>query len=311
MAKKKILLSGAGGSLFPYLFDKLAAYDAYFTDSNPLVKKIYPKQNIIIAPKVSDASFEPFMSDILNDLEIEYYIPLIDEEIPIAHRLSAQNKKIKLISPTLEFCSLCLNKTALMRRLEDLSISVVKTFKPSDINDETKYPIFIKPICGRGSRGIQKIDSKKQLNAYLELSEYKIDELMAQEFLDGDEYTVSVTVNSKNKLLAIVPKLVLQKKGITQNAITVKSDKIEKLAKDIVEKLNPCGSFNIQLKLTEKASVFEINPRFSTTTILTIEAGIDEIALSIEQYEDDKAKFISDFKQGLGLYRTPWSYFYE
>ncbi len=310
MEKKKILISGVGGSLFPYLFDRLDKYESYFTDSNTIVKKIYPNQNIIIVPPVKSSEFEPFMLKTLTDLNVEYYIPLIDEEIPIAHKIAGQIKNLKLISPTLDFCELCLDKNALMGKLAHTGVSNVDTFTVDNIGTR-QYPIFVKPIVGRGSRGVQKIDSNEQLAAYLTLSEYKKNELMAQEYLDGEEYTISVVVNSKNKLLAIVPKLVLQKKGITQNAVTVKSKQIELLTRKIVELLKPCGSFNIQLKIGTKPAIFEINPRFSTTTILTMEAGIDEVGLSIERFDDENVEFIEDFKEGLGIYRTPQSYFYE
>jgi len=311
MGKKKILISGVGGSLFPYFFDKLDDYEAYFTDSNTLLPKIYPNKNIIVAPLIKSDEFEPFMTDILTKFGIDYYVPLIDEEIPVAHKIVTKLGNVRLISPALGFCELCMDKSALMDRLDALGISSVSTFSVDSVDEGTKFPIFAKPITGRGSRGAQKIESCEQMEAYLVLCGYEKDEIMVQEFLDGDEYTVSVVVNTKNRLLAVVPKRIVSKKGITQNAVTVRCDKIEALARRIVEELQPCGSFNIQLMMKDEPLIFEINPRFSTTTVLTVEAGIDELALAIKHFDDENAPYTAKFKEGLGIYRSPQSYFYE
>ena len=51
--KTKLLISGGGGSVFPYLFDKLESnYDVYVMDSDVNVKKLYPTKNIIIVQNI-------------------------------------------------------------------------------------------------------------------------------------------------------------------------------------------------------------------------------------------------------------------
>jgi len=80
---------------------------------------------------------------------------------------------------------------------------------------------------------------------------------------------------------------------------------------DIVEKLNPCGSFNVQLKLyNNEIYIFEINPRFSTTLVLSIAAGVNEIDLVIQNYNKNDVEYISSFKE-MKLIRRWENFFYE
>lgn len=310
--KKKILISGAGGSVFPYLFTLLENdYELYAVDSNMIVKKIYPDKNIIVVPQVKDRDYEITIEDIIKKESIKYYIPLIDEEILKAHALAARLPGLKVISPNNEFVSLCLNKYNLMKVLGEKSISDVKTILGQDFKFEIGFPVFIKPIIGRGSRGIMKICNKEQFDAYFLFNEYRKKDIIVQRCLEGIEYSVSVIVNKLNNIICIVPKKILIKKGITQHAVTEKNKNINALCKKIVQELCPCGPFNVQLKVTKDGvKVFEINPRFSTTSILSCAAGVNEFALSIEHFDDANVREVDSFKEGVFLYRRYESCFY-
>jgi len=304
---KRVLLSGVGGSLFPYLFERLGAkYELFGIDSNPLLKHIYPRHAIAVAPPVSDPHYESFVSDLIVREAIEVYIPLIDEELPKAHRLAREFPNLLLVSPRIDFVSLCLDKLSLMQRLIALELGGSEALRADGYKEEFAYPVFLKPICGRGSRGALKILSKAAFDAYFVLEGYAKEVVMVQPFLEGEEYSVSVVVNQDNKLLSIVPKKILQKRGITISACTQREPAIQKLCERIVALLQPCGSFNVQLKLHQGVpKIFEINPRFSTTTILSMEAGVDEFALMIEG-----ANQVCDFQEGVHIFRRWESHFY-
>ena len=311
--KKRVLMSGAGGSLFPYLFNSLEKkYFIVGIDSNKMVKKTYPNQEILTVPLVLDKAYEETVKGIMEKYRLEYYIPGIDEEIIKAYKIVAGCKGAKLISPQKGFVEFCLDKFALAKELAKQEISNVETFLAKDYDQQLDFPVFVKPRTSRGSRGIRKIANKEQLEAYFHLENYTKEEVVVQEYLDGVEYTVSVVVNNLNKLMAIVPKKVITKRGITQCAVTEKNSAIEKTCRMIVEKLNPCGSFNVQLTVTKKGvQIFEINPRFSTTSILTVEAGINEFDLVMEYFDKEKAPYLDSFKEDLFLFRRWDSVFYK
>ena len=302
---KKILISGVGGSVFPYLFrSQEKGYVIFGMDSNKMIERIYPDQNIISVPLVRDDSYEEAVENIVNNNEIDFYVPLIDEELIKSFNIASRCKNLKLIVPKKTFVELCLDKLNLMRELKRLNISSVETFLSSDYKDQLSFPIFLKPRVGRGSRNTRKITQGDQLKAFFSLENCNMNNFIVQEYLEGTEYTVSVVVNNLNKLIAIVPKRIVTKKGITQCAVTERNSEIDEVCIEIVDKLKPSNPFNVQLKVTQKGvQVFEINPRFSTTSILTIEAGVNELELAIKFFNSEKVDSISSFKEDLCLFR--------
>ncbi|GJM33458.1 MAG: carbamoyl phosphate synthase [Saprospiraceae bacterium] len=312
--KKNLLLSGLGGSLFPYLHHYLQRYyHLFYVDSNQTLSQLYPGLNFFHSPLVTEKAYESLIKEIISSHKIHYYIPLIDEEILFAKNKINGFHDVHVISPQESFVKLCLNKFDLMNKLRDASISNVESYTGANFNWEIKAPIFIKPITGRGSRGIRKIKSPKELNAYYELEPYQPEEIIIQPFLEGTEYTVGVLVNNVNKAIAISSKRIISKKGITIMAVTENNKAIDEVVLKIVDKLKPGGPFNVQLILTpdSEVKIFEINPRFSTTSIMEFEGGLDLFSLYIGNLNQDYQGDIQRPKSGLVLHRRWENCFYE
>jgi hypothetical protein len=124
--KTKILFSGLGGSLFPYLHDRLKGqYDLFYVDNNEYLSYVYPNFNFYKAPVVTDKSYYSLIRKIIDENKIDYYIPLIDEEIIEAKQLEDYNG-IQVITPSVSFCALSMNKFLLMNMLEKEKISCIE-----------------------------------------------------------------------------------------------------------------------------------------------------------------------------------------
>jgi carbamoyl-phosphate synthase large subunit len=314
MSKPRILLSGLGGSLFPYLHEKLEnKYDLFYVDSDSSLKELYPNYNFYAAPLVTDLAYPGFVKNLIKQDSIDIYIPLIDEEIEVAHKIKSEVPKLNLLSPNLSFCRLALRKDLLMRQLDNHNISSIPTWTGDDFKYEEGKDYFVKPISGRGSRGIKKICTERELEAYYILERYSPMEILIQECITGQEYTVGAHINKLNDIVSISSRRVLSKKGITIKAITENNETIENVVGKINEHLKPEGPINIQLYITKDARVkiFEINPRFSTTTIMSYEDGIDEIGLWLEYSEKKYVGKIIRPKENLVLHRRWENVFYE
>jgi len=171
---------------------------------------------------------------------------------------------------------------------------------------------FCKAVSGRGSRGIKKIDNNEQLNAYYILEGYLPNEILIQELISGIEYTIGATVNNFNDLLSVSIKRVIRKKGITQIAVTEENELLTFVVKQVVKELRPCGPINIQLFLTaeNEVKIFEINPRFSTTTVMSYADNIDEIGLFLEYYNNRYIQEPVQPRAGIILHRRWENVFY-
>ncbi|MDA9602486.1 ATP-grasp domain-containing protein [Flavobacteriaceae bacterium] len=311
MTKNKILISGLGGSLFPYLNEKLVekGFEILYVDSNEELKFIYPDLKFYTSPIVTNDKYINFILDIIEKNDINYYIPLIDEELLIAKLIGYIKKDLKVLLPSKSFIKLCLNKFKLMKKLNELDISKTKSFLDSNFNWEIDPPIFVKPNFGRGSRGIKKVYNKLQFEAYRQENK---DEILIQPIIEGIEYTVGVLVNNENEILSISPKRIIKKDRVTINAVTENNSIIYGLAKKLTKILKPRGPYNIQLFITSEMQpiIFEINPRFSTTLILSIEAGVNEVELLINNFSNQAPNF-NEALEGVYLYRNWKNNFYK
>ncbi len=313
MLKKKLLISGLGGSLFPYLHEQLQdKYEVFYVDADEQLEKIYAHYNFYKSPWINDAAYWVFIKDIIQKNNIDYYIPLIDEEIVEAKKSIEDFCGVKVISPTHEFALLSMNKYILMQKLHAANISSVVSFTGDIFKWEIPAPVFVKPISGRGSRGIRKISGSIQLNAYYELEKYTPEEILIQEHLEGTEYTVGVLVNNMNDVISISSKKIIRKKGITQIAVTENNTLIDDVSIKVVKELKPCGPINIQLILTpqNEIKIFEINPRFSTTSIMEYAGGVNLISLYIDWYNKKYYGAVIRPKKDLLLYRRWENLFY-
>lgn len=314
MSKPKLLLSGLGGSLFPYLHEKLKeSYELFYVDADSSLKKLYPNYNFFPAPLVTAPSYINFITELINKHKIDVYIPLIDEEIEVAHKIKQLVPSLKLLSPTLAFSLLSMRKDLLMQELHKHKISSIPTWTGDAFNWEDGKEYFVKPISGRGSRGIRKINSKQELEAYYILEKYKPQDILIQECIKGQEYTVGVLINENDDILYISCRKILIKKGITIKAITENNPQIETAIQEINKQLKPKGPINVQLYITPEGEIkiFEINPRFSTTSIMSYEDGKDEIGLWLKFFDKKYTDSIIRPKEKLILHRRWENVFYE
>ena len=85
---KNILLSGLGGSIFPYLHNLLEKeYNLFYVDADESLIDLYPTLQFFPAPFVKEESYIPFIIDLIKKHDIDVYIPLIDEEIEKAREI--------------------------------------------------------------------------------------------------------------------------------------------------------------------------------------------------------------------------------
>lgn len=277
----KVLLTGGGGahthsvlrSLTELGYEVLSADASFFAAGTAFAKRGY------VVPFAMDPEFASAIERILHDEQPSFVVPLVDEEIPIVHRLVARSFKgrVRVVAPRLEFCEAMLDKWVMYQRLSAAGLAVARTWLANDA-DGCPYPAIVKPRTGRGSRGLAYLRGSGDLARYLRNAAEPHDRYIVQERVDGKEFTTSAVVGLDGETIAVVPKEVLAKRGITQLGATRRNAAIDRLCREIQDKLRADGPFNVQLMLRDDGapSVFEINPRYSTTSVLTLAAGVNE-----------------------------------
>lgn len=285
MTQSSILLTGAGGAALPSLIDGLRAkgYRVVAVDADPNAAGLYLADRGYRVPFAADPAFPDALRAICHAERVAALVPLVDEELLPVARL-AEEEGIALIAPQKTFTALCLDKYALMQRLAGAGVPVPQTRLLRDGWDGMSFPLILKPRTGRGSRGVRVVATPDELETYLATVRPGADTTLIQHCMEGTEYTVSVVVWRDGIVRAVVPKEIIDKRGITRLAVTRKNDAIDRLCRNIQERLRADGPFNVQLRLDANGTPlpFEINPRFSTTVTLTQAAGVDELGSLVD-----------------------------
>lgn len=306
-SSKTVLLTGAGGPAIAGMISVLRkwGYRIVAIDMLPFSSGFYLADRAYVVPAGNAPDFLPRLKEICLAEKVDAVISVVDEELP--HMQKLESLGIAVIQPHLAFVELCLDKLRCMRELRAAGLNAPQTWMVNELPaEEAIYPLFVKPRVGRGSRGCGKVSSPTELKEFLAASSYAPEQLLAQTYVPGTEFTVSVIVWRDGEVQAVVPKQIISKIGVTKAAVTRCNAKIDTLCKAIQKHFRANGPFNVQLVLDKDGEPwpFEINPRFSTSITLTNAAGVDELGglLSQALFGSDSYCF-PEWREGVVLIR--------
>lgn len=303
---KTIFMTGGGGSgtiaAAKFLKDT-GKYRVILGDMNEWAAGLKLADKAYILPPGKDEGFINTVKNIIRKEAIDIFVPLVDEELLKSYELKDDFPNLLILLPEYDFTKTALDKWFLIEKLKEHNLPYPKTYLSCEDYGDLEYPLIVKPRIGRGSKYMMELYSKRQVEAYKTVLNLQENEIVIQEKIKGKEFTVSVVADKEGKVLAIVPKEVIDKRGVTITAITRDNDSIKNLCMDIQKKLRPSGPFNVQLILRDDnvPVVFEINPRYSTTIALTMAAGVNEIDLLAGNHP--RPEKLLSFKENLVMTR--------
>ena len=227
----------------------------------PLTKKILKKKIIKLC----------------RSLKIDLVIPAVDEEL----EFFSEYKGVHSLVPQKSFVNTFNDKKKTTLILNKKNINHPKIYTLTDLQTNFRiYPIILKPRFGRGSRGIFVISNFEEFCFYKKKYNISSTKYIFQEYIKGTEYSVQVISDLKGNLKAVIPVEIINKKGITIDAIVSTNKKILRFCENFHINFCPRYVYNIQLIATKsKIYCIEVNPRISTTHILTLMHGIDPIEI--------------------------------
>ncbi len=239
------------------------------TDCSNLAPAVYEADVFYLVPRITAPGYIEQILDICVKEKIDGVFSLIDPELSL---LARERERFLAVGATpilsdYELVETCFDKYRMFELLTDMGIPTGQCYlsKEDFYRDRQKgridYPVFVKPVRGSASLNINKVSSDQELETLFHL----YDDLMIQEFMDGQEYGADVYVDMiSGKCTSIfVKKKIKMRAGETDKSVSVKNPELFELIRKFVEKCGFCGMIDIDL--FEIGGVFyisEVNPRF-------------------------------------------------
>lgn len=299
-----VLVTGVGGACGSSMVQSLqteTAHTVVGVDMDPHAAGIQLADDGQAVPAASDSTWPAAMAAVVDEFDVDVVVPTVDEELKQLESLSkALPESVPTVAPTQRVIEMAMDKYRTAQRLSEAGHAVPNTWLATDAAEipAAEFPLIIKPREGRGSRGIQRVKTENELASALEQSPYARDELLCQAAISGTEYTTSVVGTTTNRLLSIVPKEAIEKDGSTVIGATRTEPAVTTACREIFETLAPAGPLNIQQIIDADGTPYtiEINPRFSSTSCLTVAAGVNEFDLLIRDALGESVEAPTDYE---------------
>lgn len=259
------------------------------TDCSRLAPALYAADKYYIVPEMTAPKYLNVIYDICLKENIKGILSLIDPELGLlsAHKSEFEKLGVQIIGSSYELCELSLDKMQMFDFLIKHGYKTAKSYADREVfykdvkRGKIKFPVFVKPIRGSASVAISKVYDKETVDLLFEHS----DNLMIQEFLDGQEIGADVYIDliSGEIVSIFTKKKIKMRSGETDKAVSFKDERLFDLIKKFVQEAGYRGQIDIDIFEKEgEYYISEVNPRFGGGYPHAYESGANHMKLIID-----------------------------
>ena len=284
----RVLVTGAGGPAGVAVIRSLQRRDdveVLAADMDRWASGIYlvPADRRRLVPAGLADHFVETVRAMCADDRVDVLFPTVDVELP---RLAAARDELAaagtlLASPSVRTLETALDKLALARACARTAyVPRTELVGTPQAVSGWEFPVIVKPRRGAGSRGVRVVLSQTELDAV-----HADEDLLVQELLPGDEFSVDVLADLDGHVVAAVPRARLRvDSGVAVAGVTVHDEALAAAATAVAEAIGLTTVANVQLKRTADGTpgLLEVNPRFPGAMPLTIASGVDMPSLVLD-----------------------------
>ena len=263
------------------------------TDCSNLAPAIYEADKYYIVPRITDENYINIILDICKKEEIDTLISLIDPELSLIAKNVERFKEIgvKPIISDYDKVEMCFDKYKMYKFLVQNNFRTPKSYisKEAFLEDlkkkEIVFPVFVKPVKGSASININKISNEEELEVIWK----QADNLVIQEFMDGQEYGADVYIDmiSEEPIAIFTKKKIKMRAGETDKSVSVKDERLFDLIKSFIEKAEFKGIIDIDIfEINGEYYISEVNPRFGGGYPHAYECGVNVPKMIINNIEE-------------------------
>ena len=277
------------------------------TDCSNLAPAVYEADAFYLVPRITAPDYLNRVLDICKKEKIVGVFSLIDPELSLLAKEKEKFLQIgttPIISPY-DLVETCFDKYKMFRLLQELDIPTgmcyldKEAFYKDKKSGKIQYPVFVKPVKGSASLNINKVTCDEEL----EVLYASYDDLMIQEFMNGQEYGADVYIDmiSGKCTSVFIKKKIKMRAGETDKSVSVKIPLLFEMIQKFVEKCGFCGMIDIDIfEIGGTFYVSEVNPRFGGGYPHAYECGVDmpmQVLHNLAGHENPVT--IGEYKEGI------------
>lgn len=276
------------------------------TDMSNIAPAVYEADVFYQVPRMTAAGYIDVIFDICKKENVTAVLSLIDPELSLLaeHEQEFAELGVKVIGSGYAICERALDKMQMFDWLTEHGYKAAKSYtdKEAFYQDveagKITYPVFVKPVRGSASISINKVFDKETV----EMLFAHDDNLMIQEYLDGQEIGADVYIDmlSKEVVSIFAKKKIVMRAGETDKSVSFKDEKLFRLVEKFAEEANYLGQIDVDIfDVNGEYYISEVNPRFGGGYPHAYECGCNHMELIINNlngvvnqkkighYEDD------------------------
>lgn len=287
-------------------------------DVNPYSLGLFMADKCFIAPQAAwEESYYLFIENLCKNYQIKAIFIGSEKELSFYARKRALLEKstaAKVFVSSPEVLKICRDKWLTMCYLSRFGFQIPASIRYPEDRDRlpaflkrTGFPLIVKPRVGRGSEGVMRMEHRRQLWRHVKGKK----NLIVQEYLPGEEeeFTVGICVNCLGKVISKIALKRRLQEGVSMAAVSDGYHDIADYGARVAGTLGAYGAINIQLRLKEgKPVIFEINPRFSSSTSMRLLFGINEPEALIRS--EVLCREVTPVRPGTGLVLRQYTDYY-
>ena len=258
------------------------------TDMSNIAPAIYEADKYYQVPRMMASDYMEVIFDICRKEKITAILSLIDPELSLLakHEKEFAALSVKVIGSSYELCEMSLDKIQMYEWLTTHGYKTAKSYTDKSVFfkdiefGKISYPVFVKPVRGSASLAISKVNDKETI----ELLFAHADNLMIQEFLDGQEIGADVYIDMlSGEVVSIFTKRkIVMRAGETDKAVSFKDEKLFCLINRFVKEAGYRGQIDIDIfEIGGDYYISEVNPRFGGGYPHAYECGCNHMDLIV------------------------------
>lgn len=256
------------------------------TDMSELAPAVYEADKFYKVPRMTADGYIDVIFDICKKEHIDGILTLIDPELSLlaAHKDDFAALGVTVIGSSYELCERALDKMEMFEWLTAQGYKCAKSYTDkekfyADVESGLiTYPVFVKPVRGSASIAISKVYDGETL----ELLFSRDNNLMIQEFLDGQEIGADVYIDmiSGEVVSIFTKKKIVMRAGETDKAVSFKDEALFSLIEKFAVESGWLGQIDIDIfEVNGEYYISEVNPRFGGGYPHAYECGCDHMSL--------------------------------